>query len=184
MVTSAITSGMILPPFLFPLWGKSPTPNARGEPRPRAAAQRRLLGVGSSAWFGTVWTEPCASATALGSLAPWSEGRKPRRIDLDLFYYKRLHAQFVSFEQVCQFLAVDEVNGWCAVPHGLRPSIPAQGACGDNKALISPADHRPTEIANDAGTHCAGLALALKHDLKIDQPSKPQDPLTVDTPIA
>jgi hypothetical protein len=30
------------------------TPNARGEPRPRAGArhERRLLGVGSSAWFG------------------------------------------------------------------------------------------------------------------------------------
>src|SRR5713101_8452116 len=29
-------------------------PNARGEPRPRAGArhERRLLGVGSSAWFG------------------------------------------------------------------------------------------------------------------------------------
>src|SRR5215471_10307205 len=30
------------------------TPNARGEPRPRAGAwrERRLLGAGSSAWFG------------------------------------------------------------------------------------------------------------------------------------
>src|SRR5262245_41858041 len=27
-------------------------PNARGEPRPEAAAERRLLGVGCSAWFG------------------------------------------------------------------------------------------------------------------------------------
>ena len=38
----------------------TPIPNARGEPRPMAAArhERRLLGVGSSAWFGWVgvWT--------------------------------------------------------------------------------------------------------------------------------
>jgi hypothetical protein len=32
------------------------TPNARGEPRPAAGArhERRLLGVGSSAWLGAV----------------------------------------------------------------------------------------------------------------------------------
>ena len=30
------------------------TPNARGEPRPEAGAQRTLEGVGSTAWFGSV----------------------------------------------------------------------------------------------------------------------------------
>ena len=31
------------------------TPNACGEPRPEAGAQRTLEGVGSSAWFGAGW---------------------------------------------------------------------------------------------------------------------------------
>ena len=36
-----------LPTFFFPL-----KPNAGGEPPPTAGAQRTLLAVGSSAWFG------------------------------------------------------------------------------------------------------------------------------------
>jgi hypothetical protein len=83
--------------------------DAGGEPRPMAGAtqERGLLGVGSSAWFGAARTEPCAPASALGRFASWSDGREPRRVDLDLFHHNRLHAQFVPFEQVGQFLAVD-----------------------------------------------------------------------------
>jgi hypothetical protein len=40
------------------------TPNAGGEPRPRAGArhERRLLGVGSSAWFGE--HAPCGTPSS------------------------------------------------------------------------------------------------------------------------
>jgi len=48
-------------------------PNARGEPRPEAAAERRLLGVGSTAWFGagpgtdTGTTSCCEPGAAQGT---------------------------------------------------------------------------------------------------------------------
>ena len=66
----------------------------------QSEARAEAGGVGSSALFGAVWTEPCAPATALGSFVSWSDGRKPHSVDLDLFHHKRLHAQFVPFEQV------------------------------------------------------------------------------------
>jgi hypothetical protein len=39
-------------------------PNARGEPRPEAAAKRTLEGVGSSAWFGGATLISLAGFTA------------------------------------------------------------------------------------------------------------------------
>src|SRR5438132_11401082 len=150
----------------------------------RSEARAKAVGVGSSARFGAVWTEPCAPATALGSFVSWSDGRKPHRVDLDLFHHKRLHAQFVPFEQVCQFLAVDEVNGWRSVPHGLRTGITAKGPGGDDETLVCPANHGPAEITNDTGTHRTRIPLTLKNNLEIDQSPKPQDPFAINAAVA
>jgi hypothetical protein len=65
-----------------------------------ATQERRLLGVGSSAWFGAVLQEPYAPATALGNIPSGSDGREPCRVDLDFFHHDGLHTQFVPFEQV------------------------------------------------------------------------------------
>jgi hypothetical protein len=42
---------------LFNFYSSDLAPNAGGEPRPIAGAtqERKLLGVGSTAWFGVVW---------------------------------------------------------------------------------------------------------------------------------
>ena len=68
-------------------------PNARGEPRPMAEAtqERKLLGVGSSAWFGA------ASVWDVG-LLPLRQPLLWEGFDEHLTTHDGLHRQFIAVE--------------------------------------------------------------------------------------
>ena len=77
-----------------------------------------------------------------------------------------LDTEFKLSQKLAKLDSVDKIDRRSSVPSGLVRRGTGKSSCRDEQALICSSDHSSSEVSNFAWPNRAGVALALKADMK------------------